>query len=326
MNNLISIITPVKNVSKWIGETYLSIKNQTHTNWEWIIIDDHSTDDTYLILQELQLQDARLKIQHANQKGIIPALQQAFDLTTGDFITRMDGDDLMPETRLATMLERYLKSDNDGIVTGKVRYFSKEKVSDGYLKYEKWLNQLVDDQSHYAHIYRECVVASPNWMMKRSTAKEILLFEQLQYPEDYNMCFQWLQADLPILTVKEPTLLWREHPQRTSRNSDVYQQESFFRLKLNWFQKLHPDQSIGILGYGTKGKLAAKILNELNREVEVYVHDTQTLVDDELRKFKKADALNTDLLLISIFPPNLTLIEKQLEESGYVIGKNAYYL
>lgn len=326
MNNRISILTPVKNVSKWITQTYQSIITQSNPTWEWIIIDDHSTDDTFAHLLEFANKDSRIHVFKANQMGIIPALQQAFQQSTGEFITRMDGDDLMPKERLQSMLDKYLESDVDGIITGKVKYFSENAVSEGYSKYENWLNDLVDSNQHAANIFRECVVASPNWLMKRSTAEDIGLFEKLQYPEDYDMCFQWLNAGLPVISLDKVTLLWREHPHRTSRNSNTYQQESFFRLKLSWFNRMFPRESIGILGYGTKGKLAAKQLEELERSVNIYVFETKTLVNTTYRSFKKADIINTDLLLIAIYPPDLNLLESQLFKQGYQIGKNAFYL
>ena len=53
------------------------------------------------------------------------------------------------------------------VATGMVQYFGKEKVSEGYKKYEKWINKVCAKNSFYEEIYRECVVASPNWMMHK---------------------------------------------------------------------------------------------------------------------------------------------------------------
>ena len=229
---MISIITPVKNVQSWINETYQSIYSQTWTDWEWIIVDDHSTDDTLLLLKEIALKDERVIVLKNTTSGIIPALQTAFKQCTGEFITRIDGDDLMTPNRLELMQKKILQETDDCVVTGKVKYFSNGEISEGYLKYEEWLNNLVDNNNHYDHIYRECVVASPNWLMRTATASEIGLFEKINYPEDYDMCFIWMENNLAIRSISEVTLLWREHPKRTSRNSAIYQQQSFFHLKI----------------------------------------------------------------------------------------------
>ena len=323
---MISIITPVKNVQSWINETYQSIYSQTWTDWEWIIVDDHSTDDTLLLLKEIALKDERVIVLKNTTSGIIPALQTAFKQCTGEFITRIDGDDLMTPNLLELMQKKILQETDDCVVTGKVKYFSNGEISEGYLKYEEWLNNLVDNNNHYDHIYRECVVASPNWLMRTATASEIGLFEKINYPEDYDMCFIWMENNLAIRSISEVTLLWREHPKRTSRNSAIYQQQSFFHLKLAWFTRLHKEQSIGVLGYGSKGKIVSKYLDSELRKHIIYVEATKTLINTTTKEFKKADAINTDLLLISIYPPNLNSLEQQLAKQGYTIGKNAFYL
>lgn len=326
MQRQISILTPVKNVEKWILETAESIQNQSLENWEWIIVDDFSTDDTFSILEKLAREDIRIKVYHNKEKGIIPALKLAFLHAEGKYITRMDGDDIMPENRLLNFYQAAENTQYEAVITGKVHYFSENNVSEGYQKYENWLNGLVEKNTHYEHLYRECIVASPNWMMSREKAKEIALFNQLKYPEDYDMCFHWKENKLPIIGLNEVTLLWREHPQRTSRNSETYQQEAFFKLKLNWFLKENKSKRIGVLGYGTKGKLATQILTQSNTEVCIYVQNTQTLVSDGLKTFKKAENIDSDILLIAIYPPQLSELEEILAKQNYVIGENAFYL
>ncbi len=326
MSAIISIISPVKNVSPWILETATSILSQTFTDWEWIIVDDHSTDDTFEKIQLLAQSDYRISIFKNDKHGIIPALQLAVSRAKGKYLTRMDGDDLMPEQRLALFFTLAESHSEKTVVTGKVNYFSASIVSEGYLKYESWLNEIATENSYYNHIYRECVVASPNWLMHRQTALDIQLFVLLDYPEDYDMCFRWKSAGLSIVSVDEVTLLWREHPLRTSRTSEIYQQEKFFELKLKWMLHFYPNLSIGVLGYGTKGKLAARILNENKKKITVYTQDTRTLVDTPLKQFKKADLIQVDLLLIAIFPPQLSVLEAALTAQNFTIGKNAFYL
>ena len=60
MNVLVSIITPAYNSAKFIAETIQSVQNQTYTNWEMIIVDDCSTDNTEQIIYEIQQTDSRI--------------------------------------------------------------------------------------------------------------------------------------------------------------------------------------------------------------------------------------------------------------------------
>ena len=256
----ISIITPFRNAESYILETAKSIFKQNYTNWEWILINDHSLENEESILFPY-LKDERVRIIHNKGKGITNALVSGLEIATGEFVTRMDADDIMPEFKLRLFYEQLLDQEND-IVTGKVKYFSQDGiVSQGYQKYEEWLNDRVDSQDFYQDIYRECSVASGNWMMKTGLLKKCGGFEGLSYPEDYDLLFRWYENNLKIFGINEVTHLWREHPLRTSKTSKDYDQKSFFSLKINRFLKYdHKDKALILNGTGTKGKLTAKIL------------------------------------------------------------------
>ena len=60
--SLVSIITPVYNSAGFIKETAKSVFNQSYSNWQWVLVDDCSTDNSWGILQELKLKDSRIKI------------------------------------------------------------------------------------------------------------------------------------------------------------------------------------------------------------------------------------------------------------------------
>ncbi|PHR32861.1 MAG: glycosyl transferase family 2 [Fluviicola sp.] len=326
---VVSILLPFHNAAPWITETVLSIQNQSFEDWELIAINDFSTDDSFKILQGLAENDSRIQLHQNAQKGIIPALQLALSKVTGRFITRMDADDLMPENRLQLMVNRMESLPEKSIVTGKVKYFSDSSlnVSDGYLSYEAWLNERVENTDYYNHIYRECVVASPNWLARTEDIRASNIFSELNYPEDYDMTFRWMKNGFTIHGIDGVTLLWREHPARTSRNSDVYDQESFFNLKLSWFCDLHELNSVAVLGAGVKGKLTAKFL--VNRQVDFNWHDLDSAKYGAPiygKTIQDYTALKGNKLLIAIYPKNKKPLLDYLTEKGFEIGKNAWFL
>ena len=323
----VSIIMPAKNAEKWIGATIDSILNQSHSNWELICIDDHSTDNTFEILEQLSNNNPKIKIYKNQGTGIIPALQLGIKNADGRFICRMDADDIMPKYRLKQMADKLNVSTGKTIITGKVEYFSNGDVSEGYLNYQSWLNERVDKADHWKHIYRECIIASPNWMAKKADLINDEIFDQLEYPEDYSMCFLWKQSDYEVHSVPNTTLLWREHPERTSRNSSTYDQESFFNLKLNWFNINHKEGSIAILGAGQKGKLVINKLKEFTREIKWYdLKHEQYNSPIEGLYINNYNELNEDFLLIAIYPKQQSELLKFLQMKGYEIGLNAWFL
>lgn len=323
----VSILLPFKNAAQWIEETIGSIQNQSSENWELIAVDDFSTDESLEIVRAFAETDTRIRVYVNSINGIIPALQLGLSIASGEFITRMDADDLMPADRLELMVDKMRSLPKRSIVTGKVEYFSDKPVSQGYLSYQNWLNERVEKSDHFHHIYRECVVASPNWLARTEEVRECKVFSELQYPEDYDMTFRWMKNGFTIHGVNETTLLWREHPERTSRNSDVYDQDSFFKLKLNWFYELEITDSIAVLGAGTKGKIVADYF--VNRQLDFNWYDLNWKKYGAPiygKPILNIEQLEGKKLLIAIYPKKKKPLLDFLAEKGFEIGKNAWFL
>ena len=96
---LISILVPFKNTSLFLTECLESIFNQTYSNWELIIVDDNSTDNSLSIVRSYAENDSRIKLFKNKGSGIIDALQLAYSKSEGALITRMDSDDIMMENK-----------------------------------------------------------------------------------------------------------------------------------------------------------------------------------------------------------------------------------
>jgi len=174
---MISILLPVFNAAPYLRACLVSIREQSYQDWELLAVNDYSTDESALILAEFAEMDSRITFFNNQEKGIIPALRMAFQNSQGDFITRMDADDLMPIHKLANLHDALLKKGQGHVVTGTVAYFSETGLGDGYKKYEAWLNQLVDQNSHYEDLYRECVLPSPAWLIHRT---DLILFMRIK--------------------------------------------------------------------------------------------------------------------------------------------------
>lgn len=258
---------PVRNGIPFLRECLDSILNQTYVNWELIVVNDHSIDDTQQILQTYAEQDSRIKPTQNLGKGIIDALETGYSLSEGKYVTRMDADDIMPNNKLETLLLLIINETQSIVATGHVQYFSATGVKDGYKSYEKWLNQLCLDNNHYQNIYKECAIASPAWMMNKEHFEAIGGFKTETYPEDYDLCFRMYEHGVNIVSSPKTVHLWRDHGSRTSRNDEHYADNRFLDLKLFYFQKIEvpKHQGIILIGAGKKGKTVAKFL--LHQEI-----------------------------------------------------------
>ena len=117
-NKLVSVIIPVYNVEKYVEEAIQSILNQTYKNLEIIVIDDGSKDSTYQLVKKLQKKDNRIKL-YKNEKNfkIVKTLNLALSLANGEYIARMDGDDISAPDRIEQKVQ-FLEDNNEYDLVG----------------------------------------------------------------------------------------------------------------------------------------------------------------------------------------------------------------
>ncbi len=114
MEALVSIITAAYNSQDFIEDTIQSVLDQTHTNWELIIIDDASNDNTFSIISEYASIHSNIKIFHnENNQGAAITRNRGIKEAKGDFIAFLDGDDLWKPQKLEKQLKFMLDNNAD---------------------------------------------------------------------------------------------------------------------------------------------------------------------------------------------------------------------
>lgn len=112
----ISVVMPVYNVEKYINSAIKSVLNQSFTDFELIIIDDGSTDNTVKLIKEYK--DKRIKIwQNKKNLGLVPSLNKGIKKAKGEFIVRCDGDDINEKRRFQIQVE-FLDKNPDYCLAG----------------------------------------------------------------------------------------------------------------------------------------------------------------------------------------------------------------
>nr|WP_067057311.1 glycosyltransferase family A protein [Mucilaginibacter sp. L294] len=107
---LVSICMPAYNAELFIGEAVNSIINQSYKNWELIVVNDGSTDDTANQLD--QIKDPRIKVYHQSNKGQCAAANAAYTFSNGRLIKFMDADDLLSSNFLENQVKTINNQDN----------------------------------------------------------------------------------------------------------------------------------------------------------------------------------------------------------------------
>ena len=113
----VSVIMPAYNVEKYVGEAIESILNQTFTDFEFIIINDGSTDDTAKIINKYAQKDNRIRfINRVDNRGFIASLNECLDVARGEFIAKMDSDDISLPERLKKQVDFLDRNPDVGMV------------------------------------------------------------------------------------------------------------------------------------------------------------------------------------------------------------------
>jgi len=107
---LVSILIPCKNAEPYLEECIESVVSQSYNNWELIIVDDNSEDQSLSIIQKWSDNHQNIRYLRNDQSGIIT-------------VTRMDADDIMTRDKLKIMVGQITKSGKGYVATGKVEYF-----------------------------------------------------------------------------------------------------------------------------------------------------------------------------------------------------------
>ena len=333
MHEKISIIMPVKNTGDFLADCIRSVLSQDYPHWQLIAVDDHSTDESPLLIAALADADARISLLRNAGNGIIDALHTGYRASDGAYITRMDSDDIMPDHKLSSMLAQLRDSGTGYIATGLVQYFSDTGLGQGYLNYENWLNNLSSHAANFTELYRECPIPSPCWMVHREDFDRAGAFSHDMYPEDYDLCFRFYRQGLQMLPAKEVLHHWRDHSQRSSRTHEHYADNSFISIKMHYFLLLHYDADLNLVlwGAGAKAKKIAKILIENDTPFEWVCNNPNKigreiygvfLQDSDLLSF----CAGRQLLLTMANKEEQTAVNRRLVENNMVLMKNIFWM
>lgn len=125
--DLVSIIVPNYNGERYIDDFIKSVQNQTYTNWELLIVDDNSSDESREIIQRHANQDNRIKLlTKEGDAGACQRRNQGFDNAKGEFVIFVDSDDLLPKDTLQIRVDELRKNpDLDFVVCPAITFNNK---------------------------------------------------------------------------------------------------------------------------------------------------------------------------------------------------------
>lgn len=209
---LISIVMPVYNAGDFLVEAIESILKQTYKNFEFIIVDDASNDNSWKILKKYKKKDKRIRIYRLKKNiGISQTVKFAIEKTKGKFLARMDADDIAHPKRLEKQLFYLLKNPKT-VAVGTQCYLINEK---GKIIGEKKFPTKFKEIYHY--IFKFVPLQQPTLMINRSMLPKDFQYyvDGMNTAEEIELIFKLFQYG-KVENLKEKLHYYRIHSKNTS--------------------------------------------------------------------------------------------------------------
>ena len=200
---LVSVLLSVHNGARTVNAAVESIRAQTFTGWELLLVDDASTDGTSVLLAKLD--DERIRIiRNAQNRGLAASLNLAFRASRGELIARMDADDVALPQRLATQVA-FLRAHPEVDILG-----SAAILIDGDGRELGISTRRETHEEIAATILKENPFIHPSVVMRRRVLEELDYDESLRRAQDYDLWlrgvnrFRYHNLEEPLLRYKRP--------------------------------------------------------------------------------------------------------------------------
>ena len=222
---------PVYNCELYIKEAIDSVLNQTFSDFELIIIDDCSTDNTVSVIEKIS--DNRICLyKKKTNSGLIASLNFGISIAKGDYLARMDGDDICLPERFARQID-FLEKNPDIILCGTAIKFigSASNILVFPQNHEEIVINLFSFLPTFAH---------PTVMGKKEIFEKNNYNEDYEFAEDYELWTRLVQVG-KVASLKEVLLEYRVHPAQVSVKNKRIQDINSFKSRLEILKMLKID-------------------------------------------------------------------------------------
>lgn len=209
----ISVIMPVYNGEKYIEETIKSVLNQTYADFEYIIIDDGSVDDTLNIINTFS--DNRIIVIKANHGGIVKALNLGLEKSSGEYIVRIDADDICVQNRFEILIN-YMEKHKDVVVCGSWATKIDEKgIVTGNMIYPP-----IDDKNIVKYAFLHNPFIHPSVIFRKSVLVQVGKYRSFKHNEDYELWTRMLKKGKGH-NIPEELIRYRIHSNQITKKANL---------------------------------------------------------------------------------------------------------
>ncbi len=315
---LISVIMPVYNEEKYLSHAITSILNQSFKNFEFIIINDGSTDNSLNILNSFT--DDRILIINQENKGISISLNNGMNLSRGEFIARMDADDISRFDRLEIQYEFLKNNPEIGIVGSAVNVIDSKGKRWGkqtFIQSDVGVRWLCLTQSPFVH---------PSVMIRKECLEQNKLeYSDLRYVEDYDLWIRLLSFTKGFV-IGQTLLDYRVHKSNITNMYHKIQLKNHNEIALRAVKKEFPSLEFSQLQLElfislslSSSRDVSKMKESRTEAIQFYLH----IWDLFRQKYSNSDDINglehhvigraAGWILLPPFPPDFCRLVRTIK-------------
>jgi glycosyltransferase involved in cell wall biosynthesis len=271
----VSVILPVRDGARTLPAALASLAAQTFRDFEVVCVDDGSEDATADLLDGWKRDEPRLRVIRQPRLGLVAALNRGVGAARGEFIARMDADDVGHPDRLRLQVGRLHAEPDLGVMSCRVEFGGNRAAAAGYARYVDWINGLLTHEEIALARFRESPLAHPSVMFRRELPERHGGYRDGRFPEDYELWLRWMEAGVRFAKAPEVLLTWNDAPDRLSRTHPNYDVNAFYDMKAGylaqWLAAHNPRHPrVVIIGAGRVTRRRVEKLIALGVEVEAW--------------------------------------------------------
>lgn len=221
MKNKVSVVMSVYNEKiEWLKDSINSILKQTYESFEFIIILDnpHNLELKAYLLNLCEIEEKVKVVINERNLGIVESINRGIELAEGEYIARMDADDIAVKERLEKQV-KFLDNNPEIHLVGSKMIFINEEGAKLYEDEYKLKNQ-----EHIIEHLKYCNAFShPTFMFRKDTIVKIGKYRNALYAEDYDLCMRLVSQDYKISNIQEVLLYYRLRENGISLGKKKYQ-------------------------------------------------------------------------------------------------------
>jgi glycosyltransferase involved in cell wall biosynthesis len=325
----ISVILPFRNAGKTLAKSLASIARQTFYAFECVTIDNCATDDSADIAKDFCDRDARFKLITESSQGVVFAHNAGMKHAKGNFIARMDADDVMFPDRLEKQYSFLQQNKDVDVVAGQAEYVSHSKNTFGFQRYVEWSNSILGSKDIYLKRFIESPIINPTVMWRKEVSDQYGTYQHGEFPEDYELWLRWLDRGVKIAKLPFPIIQWVDSPKRLTRTDKRYSDLAFFNIKTSylakWLKTYNPHHpKVSVWGASRISRKRAQVLEEHGIYIQHFIdisHKRQ--LEKKVLHYEEIPDAGKIFILVYLKPEKMREETEQfLIERGYQEGRH----